>query len=717
MQNTKKYCGFDKYSIVYDGNSHKFDVFYDGKPIVREIFAYAVCKDEEKGVDAFPFVEYKNSYLNSEDFAFLRIAFREREDDENPIFVLFLHAGVDCVYVRFESEVYDGVRLCGRCCSLGENPEDIFAVCLDRPARDFRCAIGSAISPEDHAVYDRMSDCATVIGKSRQTKLFFDEATGEYGFDLFISCEGEFGTGEISFVKNVLASRYNIRFSARNKNSTFPHPPIGWMTWYAVKFDACESVVLENAEWQAENLKDFGANTVWVDWEWLHNCFYSREGTERTDGVCSLCPDPVKYPHGLKYVADEIRRMGLIPSLWVSFLNEPGKNKFIEKYPDMVLADHPYWCGRYWLDPTNPHYLEEYLPEAVQNVHDWGYEAVKFDTIPATMVKLEQYHFNMYDPTVSTKDAIRGVMKKTRELLGKDMYMLSCAGVFTGDVLWSSDIFDAARIGEDIFTWEEYIKNIKRLQLFYGVHNIQIYNDPDNVVLRDEHSNFEQAKSRMVMHSLLGLPMTFGDEFKALTDEKIELIKRSLPVLDIHPTDLFKLDFDTECFPINLEIAKPYEKYQVSAIFNSTDEAITRRFDLSEDLHLEDGQYLIYDFYRDEFLGMIEKTLELDFLPYEVRVLSVRLGLEVPQIVSTSRHITQGAAEILHMQFENNKLNFRSALVAEDEYIVTMYVPEGYEVEGYSGFEKVLKNGKLVRFSIVPKKTAEYDFSVSFKEN
>ena len=43
------------------------------------------------------------------------------------------------------------------------------------------------------------------------------------------------------------------------------------------------------------------------------------------------------------------------------------------------------------------------------------------------------------------------MVEKTREILGKDMYMLSCCGGRDSAILWASDTFDAARIGDDIY--------------------------------------------------------------------------------------------------------------------------------------------------------------------------------------------------------------------------------------------------------------------------
>lgn len=129
--------------------------------------------------------------------------------------------------------------------------------------------------------------------------------------------------------------------------------------------------------------------------------------------------------------------------------------------------------------------------------------------------------------------------------------------------------------------------------MFYPLHNIQLYNDPDNVILREEFNTFEQAKSRAAFVSPLGLPMTFGDVFAELPEDRVNIIKRSLPVLDIHPMDLCNAAFDKRNLDLNFSIDKKYENWQVSGIFNMTDKESTRSVSLSEDLYLDRGEYLI----------------------------------------------------------------------------------------------------------------------------
>lgn len=67
-------------------------------------------------------------------------------------------------------------------------------------------------------------------------------------------------------------------------------------------------------------------------------------------------------------------------------------------------ADNVHWCGCYFYDFTNPHYLDEYPPAAVEDVHKWGYEEVKFDTIPSSIRMHNLYRENMYDQTVTVQE-------------------------------------------------------------------------------------------------------------------------------------------------------------------------------------------------------------------------------------------------------------------------------------------------------------------------
>lgn len=80
-------------------------------------------------------------------------------------------------------------------------------------------------------------------------------------------------------------------------------PPMGWNTWNTFAKDINEELILQSADALiSAGLKDAGYQYVVID-----DCWALRERGK--DG--KLVPDPEKFPHGMKFVADELHRRGL----------------------------------------------------------------------------------------------------------------------------------------------------------------------------------------------------------------------------------------------------------------------------------------------------------------------------------------------------------------------------------------------------------------------
>lgn len=189
----------------------------------------------------------------------------------------------------------------------------------------------------------------------------------------------------------------------------------------------------------------------------------------------------------------------------------------MEENEHSIYADRVTWCGRYFFDLTNKAYLEDFVPKAFEQVKEWGYEALKWDCLPISLEYADIFHSSLTDPELTSEQALHRVVQIARDTLGEDFYMLSCAGEWDRAVLFASDIFDAARIGGDIFSWDEFILNfLERIMRFYAYHNTLFYCDPDNLVIRPEFNNADQAITRISFISLLGLPLTLGDDLREL---------------------------------------------------------------------------------------------------------------------------------------------------------------------------------------------------------
>jgi len=575
-----------------------------------------------------------------------------------------------------------------------------------------RSATGPASSNKDDMLFDRLSDSGLLINGAESIRIKYNWHDKCYEFRAVTGKRPSQKSMCISALKDILANQYGIDYTPLSRNRIFKKSPVGWMTWYSVKFDACEERVLKNAKWMSENLKKYGAECVWVDWEWCHRDYSGK----RTDGVDVFNPDKEKYPHGLKYISDKIKEMDLIPALWIGFTNDSAMNEYINENPEIIFADEPVWCGRYFFDFTHPKYLNEFLPKALSNVHKWGYDVVKYDTLPMAMMKHEKYHNRLYNPSLTTKEAYRAMIEKTRLELGDRCYMLSCCSDNDADVLWGIGVFDSARIGNDIFEWKEFLREgVERTIKFYPLHNNALIPDSDNVVLRDEFNDIYQAASRIYFVAMLGLPITFGDEFEALDDKRIDFIKSCLPVLDIHPMDAYRNKYPKDLLKMNLAIEKQWESYNVLNVFNYTAHENKTDISFSTDMGLDAGKYLVYDYTHNKFIGIKDLGFTVELKGSESRIFSIRRKKEHPQIISTSRHISQGAAEINDMQWveKDSELKISAELIDNVPYVITMYVPDGFVA--LEDLEYIEDN--IYQKTVVSKFNGTKDINIKFTVN
>ena len=79
-------------------------------------------------------------------------------------------------------------------------------------------------------------------------------------------------------------------------------------------------------------------------------------------------------------------------------------------------------------------------------------------------------------------------------------------------------------------------------------------------------------------------------------------------------------------------------------------------------------------------------------------VLSVRKKTGQLQLVSTSRHITQGAADLLDITCKDGALSGRSKVVKDDPYTIKAYNP---------------KTNSLVEKTILPTATGELEWTLA----
>ncbi len=82
------------------------------------------------------------------------------------------------------------------------------------------------------------------------------------------------------------------------------------------------------------------------------------------------------------------------------------------------------------------------------------------------------------------------------------------------------------------------------------------------------------------------------------------------------------------------------------------------------------GPFIGFDFWADQFVGPFTGALESDLPPASCRILAVRPVSGQPQVISTSRHITQGVVDLLEETWDAAVRELRgvSRVVANDPY-------------------------------------------------
>ncbi|MEI8078881.1 MAG: glycoside hydrolase family 36 protein, partial [bacterium] len=474
---------------------------------------------------------------------------------------------------------------------------------------------------------------------------------------------------------------FNLPYTPINKSHGFKTPPVGWMTWYAVQFKANETLVLENAKRLASTFGNYSDQLcLWVDWEWNHHSFTGLG----EQGVDTFTPRKDAYPNGLDFVAREIKQLGLIPALWVGATNDGQRNQLLQQHPDWILAQKPEWCGQYWIDPSHPDVVKTYIPAIFKQVRDWGYQAVKWDCLSVTFDICDAFHAKFHQPTLSTTAAMRQLVQAARNHVGPDFFLLSCAGSTERDITFAMDLFNMARIGGDIFGWDEFLTNsVARVLHFYPWHNVVFYADADNLVLRREFNTLAQARSRVSFYGLTGLPVTIGDHLPELDEPRLDLLKRIMPVADIHPMDAQQKVMGNGYVLANLMVCKKFGTWNVIDLLNPRDEPLTLTLRLEAELHIEtrNGQrHAVYSFWDSQFLGLHGDTLTVTVPPMDSAVLRITPVGNRPQVISTSRHITQGAIDLAALAWEEttNCLSGSSEVVTGETYRLTILLPDGY---------------------------------------
>jgi hypothetical protein len=204
-----------------------------------------------------------------------------------------------------------------------------------------------------------------------------------------------------------------------------------------------------------------------------------------------------------------------------------------------------------------------------------------------------------------------------------------------------------------------------------------------------------EARTLVSYLSLTGVVYPVASIMPELPEERVKLMKMTLPTMPIFPMDLFSRGTDSKWdtfrhtqpdyyihnYPeiLDLKVNAPSGVYDVVGLTNWRSEKAVREISLADKLGVDkSSRHIIFDFWGQKLLGVFGDQVTVEIEPHDTRVLLIHPLLNTPQLVGTSRHIT-GAYSILSLRWDSSqgRLQGSSQATPGEPYTLRVYVPNG----------------------------------------
>lgn len=551
-----------------------------------------------------------------------------------------------------------------------------------------------------------------VYSEAKEGKVFLKAQT-DYG-DLRIPA-GRQASSEILLIGYANDVRLSLEeyaeAIARYKNIVLPPQPSVYCTWYHDRASD-EKKIAANTDFAYERLKPYGFDVMQIDDYWQLGV--KDNGPRRN--FTGVRPDG-PYPGGMKPTADYIRSKGFRAGIWyIPFAgswNDPYWQDKMDYFlkegasPDnhfykmecaaktnFKKGEAPYearWGGT-CLDLTNPK-SQEYVKFIANRLsNEWGYKYFKVDGLWTGTGTRSQYINSEYkdddlgmqirfNPAITPIEAYARGLELIREGAGKDLFLLGCCapqnmrsfGPAIGRV-------NAMRVGPDNGANPKLlIRGPQFSGRVYFFNKRVWYNDPDPVYVRSSFPE-EMAKTSVSWVAISGSMHSSSEQYSTLPASRLDILVRSLPshsLKTVRPVDFLENDPATVWL---LTDNRNAVQKDVVGLFNWD---VNKSVNIAYPLHRiglpTSEKYVGFDFWANRFIPPFSDSIQGLLAPGGCKIISVRPVKDYPQVVSTSRHITQGVIDLSAEKWDARSfiLSGTSELVGKDSYELRIVIPAG----------------------------------------
>ncbi len=467
---------------------------------------------------------------------------------------------------------------------------------------------------------------------------------------------------------------------ARHYRIKLPPQPTVYCTWYHAGASN-EKDLPASAAFAKERLAPFGFSVIQIDDGWQAG---TTGNGPRKDFTAHRSGGP--YASGMRQTAENLRELGLTPGIWfMPFAGTWNDPFFADKQHLFATKDgkpfEVFWGGTCF-DVTDPR-TQEYIRSVAARIgRDWGYKYFKLDGLWTGMAADILYvntgykddrfgESKLHDPEKTHVEAYRQGLKIVREAAGEDVFLLGCNVAQNMRTLGGSfGLLDAMRIGPDNGRkWSDMCCGPFSGSNLYFLHGRVWYNDPDPIYVSHDVP-LDHARALVSWVTLTGQLNASSENYKALSADRVHLLQRSMPAhgLKPRPVDLFEQRI-ARVWLLTDDRREP--RRDVVGLFNWDEKEPAHISCPAERIGLPRAdRYVGFDYWADEFVDPFGGALESDLPPASCRILAVRPVSSQPQVLGTSRHITQGAVDLLEEAWDGDTRTLRgtSRVVANDPY-------------------------------------------------
>ena len=301
-----------------------------------------------------------------------------------------------------------------------------------------------------------------------------------------------------------------ILLGGQSAKAAEPHPlaatpPMGWNDWAHYQCDYTASNILDNArELVKTGLAARGYNTVTIDDCWMQ---------KTRDSHGNLQPDPARFPHGIKPVAQAIHALGLKFGIY--------EDAGYATCGGFAGSGEPKGGGR-------AHFLQD-----AKLFASWGVDYLKLDGCNVYAAKGETQYAAYRNAYLAESEALHRVGRPI-------VFSESAPAYFQGTpewynvLTWVRDYGQLWREGSDIATWDTKHPDRPRFHsvLWNYSYNLPLgrfqkpgnWNDADFIIGGDSGMTLAETRSQLALWSMMSAPLILSDNLSQLSPAAISIL-------------------------------------------------------------------------------------------------------------------------------------------------------------------------------------------------